>query len=329
MTNWIAVLVTKGPKALESKVRTGRRPMLDKKQREYLGAKVLAGPQAAGYPTSCWTLSAIQDLILKDFDVEISLSQIHRILVKLGIVSKKGSFRLNPSSPEERTQWLNQRIPKVAQAAKQEGAAILFGDEVGFAPGRSPGYSWGKSGEILLVRYPGKNLHIKAFGAVDIVNGSMCYHVAAAANGKTFKEFLHILLRKYGEQKVYLILDNVNYHHAVAKRWADPARIEFAFLPSYSPDFNPIEQLWKVMKGRYIKNFEAFTKPVLRRQVLRAFRSIQHSFTQYSGTYRKWSEKADDLTSRPGNVFSRIMRPLTDALRGLKIAFTSWARAVP
>lgn len=261
ITRWVYKASRKGARALVSKARPGRTPRLNAEQLSGLRTIVLAGPKKAGLSFSCWTLSIVQDLILKRFGVSLSITQVSRILHKVGVVHKKGSFRLTPSSPEARDQWLKKSFPELIARANKEKAAILFGDEVGFAPGRAPGYTWGLRGEMILVRHPGKNLQIKAFGVVDIVNGSFCYHISAKTNQHSCRDFLRILKRKYQEQKVYLILDNVSYHKTIAKELAEnpSSAIEIVFLPSYSPDFNPIEQLWKVMKGRYFKNFYATT----------------------------------------------------------------------
>ena len=61
-----------------------------------------------------------------------------------------------------------------------------------------------------------------------------------------------------------MVLDNVRYHHS--KRLAPileryNARIELIFLPPYSPDLNPVERVWWVMRkeithNRYVKSME-------------------------------------------------------------------------
>lgn len=327
MVSWMGKLIAGGVRALVSKVRRGRTPSLDKAQRQVLRDIILAGPEAAGLAFSCWTLSAIQDVVFREFGIALSLAQISRVLHKKGVVWKKGSFRLSAASPEERAAWLTTRFPALVKAASKEKAALLFGDEVGFAPGRAPGYTWGLRGAKVLVRHPGKNFHTKAFGAIDIINQSFCYHVSDRANKRTFKDFLRIIARKYRNQKVYLILDNVAYHKSgdrecKAMGW----KIEIVYLPSYSPDFNPIEQLWKVMKGRYIKNFEATTARMLKKQVLTTFRSVQHSFLSFSGCYKKWAKVAT-LTSTRQNLFTLTTRKLTEIMNTLKDGCLLWATA--
>jgi len=48
-----------------------------------------------------------------------------------------------------------------------------------------------------------------------------------------------------------MVLDNVGYHHAhLVRDWVteNADKIELHFLPAYSPQFNPIEILWRQTK---------------------------------------------------------------------------------
>jgi len=61
-------------------------------------------------------------------------------------------------------------------------------------------------------------------------------------------------------------LDNARYHYSkLVKKHIKNARIKLVFLPSYSPNLNVIERLWKFFKkkvlyNKYHENMNAFRK---------------------------------------------------------------------
>jgi hypothetical protein len=59
-----------------------------------------------------------------------------------------------------------------------------------------------------------------------------------------------------GQNKI-VIADNTRYHHArLRKGWRDDHRKDFMldYLPSYSPELNPIERVWKLTRRQCIPN---------------------------------------------------------------------------
>lgn len=66
----------------------------------------------------------------------------------------------------------------------------------------------------------------------------------------TFLKQLRKASRRAG-RRVVVIIDNARYHHATLHReWRDDQEPDFAlaFLPPYSPELNPIERVWKLVR---------------------------------------------------------------------------------
>jgi transposase len=110
-------------------------------------------------------------------------------------------------------------------------------------------------------------------------------------NSARFIEFLK-KLRKDPDRPIIVITDNARYHHSKETQAlldSQPNSIMMAFLPAYSPELNPDEQVWNHAKARLAK------RPILDRQSMKRaltsiLRSIQKqtslikSFFQLSGT---------------------------------------------
>jgi len=66
--------------------------------------------------------------------------------------------------------------------------------------------------------------------------------------------FTEVLLKLIPAGSV-IILDNASWHRRkVLTALAEAAGCRIIFLPPYSPDFNPIEQVWAILKI-FIKNY--------------------------------------------------------------------------
>lgn len=127
------------------------------------------------------------------------------------------------------------------------------------------------------------------FGAVRLRDGKFLYKKEEDKfNGVTFFSFLRYLrkISAPARRKVILIIDNARYHHArIHKDWRQEISEHFAleYLPPYSPDLNPIERIWKLVRRMALHNryFPALENVVI--EVEKVFREWEWG----SGTLRK------------------------------------------
>ena len=101
---------------------------------------------------------------------------------------------------------------------------------------------------------------ISYFGAVRVGDGRL---VTSKPEGRfdaqTCWRFLRKLRRatRRSGRKVLVIIDNAKYHHAnLHLHWRKAQRPDFAllFLPPYSPQLNPIERVWKLLRRLWLHN---------------------------------------------------------------------------
>lgn len=116
---------------------------------------------------------------------------------------------------------------------------------------------------------------------------------AGKFNGANYVKFLQKILAETSS-KIILVEDGAPYHGSqVVKDYVkkNSQRLHIERLPSFSPDFNPIEKLWKNTKrdATHCKYFETFEH--LRESVVNAFESYLHDAAQVLCVMKKLREE--------------------------------------
>jgi transposase len=73
--------------------------------------------------------------------------------------------------------------------------------------------------------------------------------------GRTLKAmslFLEEISLRYPDEYILMFTDQAGWHKAKGLRI--PPNIELAFLPPYSPELNPQEQIWDELREKYFGN---------------------------------------------------------------------------
>jgi transposase len=113
------------------------------------------------------------------------------------------------------------------------------------------------------VKTTGLRKGYKVFGAIEFFSGRLIYQgTEERFQSQSYQSFLLHVLSQVSE-KIILIQDGARYHTSKAmceffEQHKD--RLIVHQLPSYSPDYNPIEYLWKKVKtaathNRYFAEF--------------------------------------------------------------------------
>jgi transposase len=242
----------------------GRPSKLTKTQRKELAALIEAGPQAAGYPSGCWSATIIQDLIHRHFGVEYHPHYICTLLDNLGFSYQKARFVSAHLDEATRLEWRQTTWPQVLRKARQRKALLLFGDEASFAQWGSLSYTWAPKGHQPEVPTSGIRKAYKVFGLIDYFSGRLFYKAHTERfNSDSYAAFLLDVFAQT-TRHIFVIQDGARYHtsKAMAQFFAAQAhRVTKVQLPAYSPDFNPIEYLWKNVKklATHLKYFPEFT----------------------------------------------------------------------
>ena len=152
--------------------------------------------------------------------------------------------------------------PRLAEARAGQ-RDVFFVDAAHFVLGTFLCYLWCTT--RLFVKAAAGRQRYNVLGAWNAVTNTL---VAVTNTTVVSSETACELLRKLAAQSVgrpvTLVLDNARYQYCqVVRDLADQLGIELLFLPSYSPNLNLIERLWKFVKkkalrGKYYAAFADF-----------------------------------------------------------------------
>ena len=134
---------------------------------------------------------------------------------------------------------------------KLDPRRLVFLDETGVASnitrlcGRAP------RGQRLVHKVPHGNWKTTTFiAALRHDRVSAPFVLEGAMNGETFRAYVEQVLAPTLRKADIVFMDNVSVHKVVGVQEAIEARgAVLVYLPAYSPDFNPIEQLFAKLKA--------------------------------------------------------------------------------
>jgi transposase len=268
--DWQRAFLLHGLESLRYRHGGGRRSKLTPKQKQRLVELLEAGPLVVGCETACWDAVLIRVLIWREFGVLYNRQYVCTLLHNLGFSFQKARFVSDHLDTVKRLVWLEQKWPRILRAAKRRRGLILFEDEASFAQWGSLSYTWARRGQQPEVPTSGKRKGYKVFGAIEYFSGRLFSQgIEGRFNSESYQAFLQMILAQTTHH-LFLIHDGARYHTSASTQAflvVHSDRITAEPLPSYSPDYNPIEYLWKKTKkqathNKYFKEFAALTVSV-------------------------------------------------------------------
>ncbi len=117
---------------------------------------------------------------------------------------------------------------------------------------------WAERGRPPVIKSPGGHKHLNLMGAVNPKGGEVVSAFVEEMNARVYIKFLRRVLWRYKHsKKVYIITDNAKIHHAIIVMnflASINHKIEILYLPPYSPELNPMEQIWNYMRDEVTHN---------------------------------------------------------------------------
>ena len=253
---WLEAYHYGGDDALKAKPIPGAPSKVTAEQmRKLSGILRKVNPLQLYFDFALWTLPMIRELIRIEFGVKLSEVSVGRLMKRMGFTPQRPLYRAWQQDAQLVDNWKHNEYPKIIKKAKKENALIFFADEAGIRSDNHSGTTWAPKGETPVVKATGARFGFNMISAVNPQGHFRFMTVEGSVTASVFRDFLARLIAGV-DRKILLIVDGHPTHKAkLVKEFVDTHKeqIELYFLPPYSPELNPDEQVWANVKSRVAK----------------------------------------------------------------------------
>src|SRR6059058_3439142 len=215
VSRWMGLVERAGRRALKAR-RRGRPPVsrLAPHQAATTVRHILSGcPDQLSLPFALWTREAVQELLSRKFDLQVSVWTVGRYLRAWGLTPQKPVRRAYEQNPTAVRKWLEEEYPAIREQARQFKAHIHWLDEMGLRSDHQAGRSYGRRGQTPVIPGTGQRFRCNTISAITN-RGRLAFMVFRKRF--TARVFLTLLrrLRGLAQHPVYLIADKHPVHKA-------------------------------------------------------------------------------------------------------------------
>jgi transposase len=222
------------------------------------------------------TLAELCERYEEAYGIKVSVSTMYNTLKRLNITRKKKSFS-DPKKDTHEAEIKKENYDN--ELHKIEPTERFYLDETSSCTNMTPAYGRSLKGEKAYDKRPTyPSLTVSTIAVLSNDEGIKCrYTYTGMLNTKLFISYLDTFVLPELNNGQTLIMDNHPVHKAKAvQQYFAKNKIQYLYLPPYSPKLNPIEEAFSKIKN-YIKKQKAWTKDKLFSVIEKAFQIITMS----------------------------------------------------
>ena len=253
--NWVAQYNQGGIAALHERPRSGRPPGLDPQEYPRLKQRLDAPPRPEDGVCTLRGLD-IQQILAQEFGAPMCLQAVYDLLDRLdysSLMPRPQHEESNPEVQEFFKEVVVEPIDAIAEAHPDEEIRTYFQDEARFGQKGTITRVWAPKGSrpraVRQLRYT--SLYVLV--AVCITTGATSALIMPGLDAEVLNLFLAQMSRELpaGVHAV-LIWDGAGFH--TSGDVEVPSNISVIRLPPYSPELNPVENLWHYLRAHHWSN---------------------------------------------------------------------------
>lgn len=214
------------------------------------------------YPTT----KEIRAYVHKTYEVSYSQQGMHDWLSRHDFSYKKPKGVPSKACPEKQAEFIKkyeELLKSTLMKDTAEEEPILFMDSVHPTMSTKISHGWIRVGRAndKVILTTGDRTRINLTGALNLETMGIFTHDYKTINKDATCNFFKLLKRSHPKaKKLHVILDNGPAHdNEKVRKFATRIGITLHFLPTYSPNLNPIERVWKIM-NEHVRNNIFFKK---------------------------------------------------------------------
>jgi transposase len=232
---------------------------LTREQKEEIRRTVARPPAEDGLPQEFWDVPKLKEYLTAVFGVVYESEQSYHFLLKFSGLSFKYPDKLSPRRNEEeiRKRMIAVRS-EIAPLLSNSEWVVLAADETRVQLEAEIRRAWLKKGERTVVKTERSHEHQNYLGFLDQRYGTCQVFSIERGNQKEIIRVIKSLIKQYPRQQICIVWDNAKWHRGKQLRAnLGPGkkfeRLKLVNLPTYAPEYNPIEHVWNYGKEK-IKN---------------------------------------------------------------------------
>lgn len=222
-----------------------------------LGQLVDSSPREHGWERSTWSLELFGLELAKRGRARVHPNTIARYLDAQQIAFNRARPTLVSPDPDKEAKL---QAIETLKSSLGPDELLFYADEVDIHLNPKIGPQWSCKGQQPQVVTPGSNRKGYIAGAIEHRTGELVYIEGPSKNSDLFIALVSGLAGYYPGQVIHVVADNYIIHKS-KKTLAALAKlggqVKLTFLPSYSPEHNPIEMLWKQVHASVTRNHDA------------------------------------------------------------------------
>ena len=197
-----------------------------------------------------------QRILAEEFGLLRSLPSVYWLLHRLGYSYLRPRPRHRKSDPEKVEAFLQdwpERLKTIAAAHPQKRLRVYFQDESRFGQQGTTTNVWAEKGSRPTTIRQTEYEYLWVLGAVCPETGHAEGLLSPQLNTKIVNLFLELFSKTIpADEHAIMIWDGAGFH--TSKALVVPNNVTLVQLPAYSPELNPIENLWHYLKSHFWSN---------------------------------------------------------------------------